>query len=192
MHATRSQSWWFIVLGASTIAMGALAALSGFQSSLEFEVSVGLIFLIAGLAHALHSFWYRAWGGFYYQLLGATHYLIIGLMLLANRGPGVEMLILLLSLLLIMQGMVQYGLASQICLTVTKHWTLVSGTIAIVLGILTWMQWPNTTYWVIGLFVGVHLLFSGLSVLVLALVMRQLGGQSVWLPSKPNILHQRV
>ena len=93
-------------VGISTIVLGAICAITPFQLSLTFEIWVGLIFLVAGLGHALYSFWSRAWGGFYFQLIGATHYLLIGLMLLANPSLGMEATILLLSLLFIMQGMV--------------------------------------------------------------------------------------
>ena len=163
----------FLVLGISTLVLGVLAVLSPFQAGLRFEIMVAFIFIGVGLTHALHSFWSRKWGGLFFELFGAVHYLLVGLMLLANPGPGATILILLLAMLFIMQGMVQFGLVSQMCLHKSKNWMLISGLLAVVLGVLTWLQWPNGAYWTIGLFVGIHLLFRGASLLALAISVRQ-------------------
>ena len=113
------------------------------------------------------------------MLFGAVHYLLVGLMLLANPGAGATMFILLLAMLFIMQGMVQFGLVSELPSHINKNWMLISATLAVVLGVVTWLQWPDNTYWLIGLFVGLHLLSRGLSIVLLALVMRKLAGVGV-------------
>jgi uncharacterized membrane protein HdeD (DUF308 family) len=42
----------------------------------------------------------------------------------------------------------------------------------VVLGVLIWAQWPASGLWVIGLLVGIQLLFTGWSLVMLALVAR--------------------
>ena len=179
---------WLLVFGVSTIVLGAIVAITSFQPNLTFEIWVGLIFIAAGLGHALFSFWSRPWGGFYFQLFGATHYVLIGLMLLANPSIGLQSIILLLAMLFIMQGMVQYALASESPDKITKNWMLISATLAVALGFFAWLQWPSSAYWLIGLCVGIHLLFRGLSVIFLALATRQLAHWCVAIPSKPQSL----
>ena len=181
---------WLLVFGISTIVLGAIVVITLFQPNLTFEIWVGLIFIAAGLGHALFSFWSRPWGGFYFQLFGATHYVLIGLMLLANPSIGLQSIILLLAMLFIMQGMVQYALASESPNNITKNWMLISATLAVALGVLTWLQWPSSAYWLIGLFVSIHLLFRGLSVIFLALATRQLGHWCTAIPSKPQSLRE--
>ena len=174
MDNIRNHWQWLFVLGLSTIALSTIAVIAPSQPSLKFEIWVGLIFIAAGLANALYSLWSRQWGGFFFMLFGAVHYLLVGLMLLANPGAGATMFILLLAMLFIMQGMVQFGLVSELPSHINKNWMLISATLAVTLGVLTWLQWPDNTYWLIGLFVGLHLLSKGLSMVFLALVMRQL------------------
>ena len=173
MAYIRNHQACLIGLGLLTIVLGALAGVAAFQSSLKFEICLGFIFITAGLTHAAHSLWSRPWGGFYFQFFGATHYLLVGLMLLANRGPGVAMLILLLAVLLIMQGMVQLSLVSQLHPDISRTWMLISGVLAVFLGVFIWAQWPTSAYWMIGLFVGVHLLFRGVSIMDLGLAIRR-------------------
>ena len=181
---------WLLVLGVSTIVLGVIAGITSFQSNLTFEIWVGLIFIAVGLGHALCSFWSRLWGGFHFQLFGATYYILIGLMLLANPSIGLQALILVLAMLFIMQGMVQYALASESPDNITKNWMIISASLAVALGVFTWLQWPSNTYWLIGLFVSIHLLFRGLSVIFLALATRKMAHWSAVTPLEPQNLRE--
>ena len=53
-------------------------------------------------------------------------------------------------------------------------WTLVGGIINLVLGIMIWQQWPVSGLWVIGLFVGIDLIFTGWTWVMLALSVKKL------------------
>ena len=132
-----------------------------------------LIFILAGLIHAVHSFWSQPWGGFNFQLFSATQYLLVGLMLLSQRGQGVVVFALLLAVLFIMQGLVQLTLAQKLHPYMNRGWVLVNGIVAVFLGACIWAQWPSSAYWVIGLLVGGHLLFRGVSMVIWGLAIRR-------------------
>ena len=51
-------------------------------------------------------------------------------------------------------------------------WMLLNGVISVVLGVAICKQWPLSGLWVIGLFVGIDLLMSGTSWVMLALSVR--------------------
>jgi uncharacterized membrane protein HdeD (DUF308 family) len=51
-------------------------------------------------------------------------------------------------------------------------WQAVDGIIAIVLGLLVLAQWPTSGLWVIGLFIGIDLIFYGAAWIALALGLR--------------------
>jgi uncharacterized membrane protein HdeD (DUF308 family) len=53
-------------------------------------------------------------------------------------------------------------------------WTVVNGLITLLLGMLMWADWPVSGLWVIGLFVGIEMIFSGWSWVMLALAARRL------------------
>ena len=53
-------------------------------------------------------------------------------------------------------------------------WPLVGGVIDVILGVMSWQQWPSSALWVIGLFVGISLLFRGLNWIGLGLALRTL------------------
>ena len=53
-------------------------------------------------------------------------------------------------------------------------WLLLSGVVTFLLGLSIWHQWPLSGLWVIGLFVGVEMIFNGWSLVMLGLVAKNL------------------
>ena len=51
-------------------------------------------------------------------------------------------------------------------------WTFVGGAINLVLGILIWRQLPEAALWVIGLFVGIDMIFTGWTWVILAFAVK--------------------
>ena len=51
-------------------------------------------------------------------------------------------------------------------------WPLVSGVIDLILGVMIWLEWPESALWVIGLFVGISLIFRGCNWIGLGLALR--------------------
>jgi uncharacterized membrane protein HdeD (DUF308 family) len=53
-------------------------------------------------------------------------------------------------------------------------WLLLHGVVNLLLGLLIWRQWPLSGLWVIGLFIGIDLLFNGWSLVMLGLAARKI------------------
>jgi uncharacterized membrane protein HdeD (DUF308 family) len=51
-------------------------------------------------------------------------------------------------------------------------WMLLNGVVSLLLGLAIWRQWPLSGLWVVGLFVGIEMLCSGLSWVMLGLALR--------------------
>ncbi|QZZ22191.1 DUF308 domain-containing protein [Leptothermofonsia sichuanensis E412] len=52
-------------------------------------------------------------------------------------------------------------------------WILISGILAIILGILILYQWPIGAAWLLGVFVGINLLFTGVSMILITSGLRR-------------------
>jgi uncharacterized membrane protein HdeD (DUF308 family) len=57
-------------------------------------------------------------------------------------------------------------------------WLLLHGVINLLLGVLIWRQWPLSGLWVIGLFVGIDMIFNGWSLVMLSLAAKNLPAAS--------------
>ena len=70
---------------------------------------------------------------------------------------------------LIVEGISLIGGALRLRKHAGWSWTLINGIAALILGIMVYSRWPSDSAWVLGLFFGINLLFSGMSLLMLGL-----------------------
>jgi uncharacterized membrane protein HdeD (DUF308 family) len=57
-------------------------------------------------------------------------------------------------------------------------WVLANGIVTLILGVLIWREWPESALWVIGMFVGIDMLFAGWSWVMTALAVRSVPAHS--------------
>jgi len=170
--ASLKKNWgWYLALGLVLIALGTMAIGSSLVMTLVSVVFFGWLLIVGGLAEAAHAFWRKAWGGFVLDLLGGILYLVVGFMLVANPAASAVALTLLIAVFLIVTGVFRVAAAVA---GRPPHWgwLLLSGALSLVLGILIWGEWPVSGLWVIGLFVGIEMLFNGWSLVMLSLAAR--------------------
>jgi uncharacterized membrane protein HdeD (DUF308 family) len=77
-----------------------------------------------------------------------------------------------LAALFIIEGALEIGMGFRIRPKQGWGWLLFSGIIAVAAGVLVFAGLPSTATWAIGLLVGVNLLASGLSFMLLAAAAR--------------------
>ena len=116
-------------------------------------------------------FWCRAWSGFFYHLLGGLLSAVVGLLFLTAPVDALLTLTLLLTVMLLVGGI--FNIVAAVSYRFSG-WgmLLLRGVIDIVLGIMIWQTWPAAALWVIGLFVGINLIFRGVNWLGLGLALR--------------------
>ena len=82
-----------------------------------------------------------------------------------------EVATMLMAVFFLVSGLFQF-IGSIWVLLPGWGWQAVDGIIAIVLGLLVLAQWPTSGLWVIGLFIGIDLIFYGAAWIALALGLR--------------------
>jgi uncharacterized membrane protein HdeD (DUF308 family) len=73
-----------------------------------------------------------------------------------------------LATFLLVEAVLEFVLFFKIRGRRNAGWVLVDAIITLLLGILIWAQWPSSSGWAIGTLVGVSLIFSGISRLMLS------------------------
>ena len=81
-------------------------------------------------------------------------------------------LTLVLAVFLVLEGIVEIALYFGLRGVRHSGWVLLDGIITLILGILIWRQWPSSSVWVIGTLIGISLIFSGISRVMLSLAAR--------------------
>jgi len=75
---------------------------------------------------------------------------------------------------LFVEGIVEFVLSFQLRHRTGAGWLLVDGIITLVLSVLIWTTYPSSAAWVVGTLVGISMLFSGMSRLMLSLAARRI------------------
>ena len=93
--------------------------------------------------------------------------------MVTNPAATVLTLTLLIAMFLITEGIFRIVTALSVRYP-NWGWMLLQGVVSLILGIMIWRQWPVSGLWVIGLFVGIQMLFTGWSMVMLGLSAKNL------------------
>jgi len=156
-------------IGAILIILGIVGIVIPSASTIVVETWVALMLVSGGAAKGVYAFQNRERGGFIWQLLLSTLYIATGVMLFFYPLTGVLTLTLLLGSFLLSEGVFELILAFRLRPQQNWTWVLVDGIVTLVLGGLIWFQWPFNAPWLIGTLVGVSVLSTGISRVMLSL-----------------------
>jgi uncharacterized membrane protein HdeD (DUF308 family) len=166
--------------------MGVVAIGAPVVATIAVQFMLGWLLVISGIAEGIHAFMAQGWRGFLLELLSAVLYLAVGVLLLVNPLGGAVALTIVVAVFLIVEGIFKIITA----LRVRDHdgwgWLLASGIVSVVLGVLIWAQWPASGLWVIGLLVGIQLLFTGWALVMLALAAKRWRRAMAATPAAPH------
>jgi uncharacterized membrane protein HdeD (DUF308 family) len=132
---------------------------------------LGAFILLAGIMEVVGAFWCQGWSGFFLALLSGILGVVVGLMLLGNPIEGGATLTILLASFLFVAGIFK-TVAALTHRFGGWGWLLLSGVIDVILGILIWRELPVAGLTVIGLLVGIAIIFRGASWLMLGLMLK--------------------
>jgi uncharacterized membrane protein HdeD (DUF308 family) len=180
MEFLRGKSLWAIALGGALVLVGVLALAYPAITTVETAVVFGVLLLIGGALQMGVAVWVRGWGGFFLNVLVGLLYSFVGLVLIDRPALAAVELTLLLAVFMVAAGLFRVVAALSLRFS-GWGWALINGGITLLLGVLIWRHWPGDGLWVIGTLVGIELLFSGWS-----LVMLGLAGRSLAKPANPT------
>jgi len=168
------RNWgWFLVLGIILILIGMVAISASFIATLATVVVLGCLALFGAGAQLVAAVLSRRWNGFFLHLLIGLLYLVIGFLIIQHPVGAAAGLTLLLAVSFMVGGLFRIIFA----LTERPYhwgWVLLNGIITLVLGVMIWRHWPGDALWVIGLFIGIDMLFNGWSLAMLGIAAKSL------------------
>jgi uncharacterized membrane protein HdeD (DUF308 family) len=177
LQAIRGNWIWLVVLGIALIVLGTILMGSPVIATLATVTTLGVLILVVGGMEIVGAFWCLEWSGFFLELLSGVLGVVLGLMLLINPIKGGITLTILLASFLFVGGIFKVAAA------VTHRfggwgWLLLSGAIDIVLGVLIWDELPYSGLTIIGVLVGISMIFRGVTWLMLGLRIKQIPAPS--------------
>lgn len=165
-----------VVLSIVLIIFGVLAITLPMATSIGVVILIGWLVIFDGLAQLVHAFQSQGAGHIAWKLLVGVFYLVAGGYLLARPLLGSAGLTLVLGIFLFAEGAADVVAYFATRKSGSSQWMLLDGIITLVLGFMIWSAWPFSSLWVIGTLVGISMLMTGITRLMMALTARKLAG----------------
>lgn len=163
---------WFMGLGGALILLGLVAVAFPNVTTIAAKVALGWIFLVGGVFQLVHAFSTKDWSGFFWNLLIGVAYVLTGSWLAFFPLTGIVTLTFLLAATFIAQGLMEFALALRLRGNDGWVWMLLSGIVAILVGVMIFAKLPSSAVWAIGLLAGVNMISSGAAYLALAFAVK--------------------
>ncbi|ARB47621.1 HdeD family acid-resistance protein [Alloalcanivorax xenomutans] len=156
----------FVVLG--TLGLGAVGLFT-----LVGVLWFGAILIFGGVLQIAQAF--RASGlprSLLFLAIGLL-YALLGLYVVSQPQAAAGALTLLIALALVLTGLLRLLLAWQMSPVVSPWLPALTGVLGLVLAGMIFSEWPESSAWVIGLFIAIELLLNGWMLIMVALTVRR-------------------
>ena len=162
------KSWgWFLVLGMLLMVLGIVCLGTARTATTVSILTFGWILVFSGLVWFAGAFQARSWGGVFLYLLNALIRGATGYALLRRPDAGAIAITMLLAVLFVVGGTFRAAAASMIQFP-RWGWTVLSGAVAIILGLALLTDWAAASTFFVGLAIGVDLILDGSALVAFA------------------------
>jgi uncharacterized membrane protein HdeD (DUF308 family) len=169
----RQASGWSILWGVALIVLGMLAVGSPLIAAVAVTSAIAWLIVFAGVVHTIIAFHAHRAGSLVWRLLVGLAYICFGIYLILHPVLGVATLTLVLASLFLVEGIFNIVQFFRARAMQGSSWVLIDGIITLVLGLMIYMQWPSSSAWAIGTLVGVSMIFSGFTRVMISQAVRK-------------------
>jgi len=182
VDVVRQASTLSIGWGILLIVLGMAAVGSPFLAAVAVNVAIAWLIVLAGAVHVILAFRAHGAGSMIWKLMVGVAYVCFGVYLILHPVLAVASLTLVLASLFLIEGVLDIVLFVKMRSVGGSTWVLLDGIITLLLGLMIYMQWPSSSAWAIGTLVGVSMIISGVTRVMMSLAVRK-AAQTVSSPS---------
>jgi len=164
---------WYIAAAVLLIVLGIFGIVEPGIAGLGVTLLVGWLLLFGAAMHIVAAFKGGGAKQVIFQALVGLVYLIGGLYFITHTIMGIATLTLLLSAIILVEGVIEIVSYFRLRNEGASSWILINGIITLLLGCLIFFHWPSSSIWAIGTLVGINLLMTGISRLMFGLAARK-------------------
>jgi len=173
LKGLRKSAGWIIALGIVAMLGGVIALGSVVFATASAVIIVGLMMLMAAATELVAAFNAKDWSHRLLWLLLGLLYAAAGLICLQNPFEAATFLTLFLGVSLIVGGLIRVFLATRMGAGTPWGWVAFSGVLSFLLGLMIVAKWPASSFYVLGILLGVDLIFVGSTWLTVGLALRK-------------------
>jgi uncharacterized membrane protein HdeD (DUF308 family) len=174
LKTARTFSGWLIGAAILFIVLGAFAIIEPAVAGLGVALLVGWLLIFGGISYFVSAFEGGGAKRVIFQVLAGVLFVVGGYYFVTHPLLALGTLTLLLAALILAAGVCEIITYFRLRGERASGWMLFNGIVALFLGALIWLHWPSSSVWAIGTLVGVNLLLTGITRLMVGLTGRRL------------------
>ncbi|MBD3813520.1 HdeD family acid-resistance protein [Halothiobacillus sp.] len=147
-----------LIIGLVLIVLGAVGVMAPVIFSFITATLFAWLLIVSGLVWAWHGYQH---GRSLMDWLKAILLLTVGVLILFQPVIGIASIALLFSAYFLLDAFVSFFLSSKTAQMGIRIWMIFNGLIDIALAVVFLLNWPDAALWMVGLFVGISLIFDG-------------------------------
>jgi uncharacterized membrane protein HdeD (DUF308 family) len=169
----RAKWGWIVALGVIYVIVGMIALGSIVAATAAGVLVVGIMMIIAGAAEVVNAFQIKTWGKFLFWVALGILYIVAGFVAFEDPLLTAVVVTLLLGAALVASGIMRIILAFSMKEGTLWIWVALSGVVTLLVGLIILAKWPVSSLFVLGLFLGIDLVFAGASWIGIGLGLRK-------------------
>ena len=164
---------WSIGLSIVLILLGMAALMIPLAAGIAANLIVAWLLMLGGIGHLFFAWHVRGTGGHIWETLIGLAYLSVGLFMIVHPLLGLLSLTFVLGCYLLVKGIAEIVLGIKLRSMSGSSWLLFDGAISVLLAIFIYWQLPIAAEWLVGTYIGITILFSGVSRLMLSVAAKR-------------------
>jgi uncharacterized membrane protein HdeD (DUF308 family) len=169
----RGATTWSIVLSVLIMTAGLLAIALPLIAGIAVTLIVAWMLIFTGVLHIAFAFRAEHARMAVWQVLLGLVYGFIGVYILMHPVAGLAGLTFAIAVYLFAEAVLELALAIQLRPAPGTGWLIFDSIITFILAVMIFYTWPSSAAWVVGALVGISMLFSGMTRLMLTLAARR-------------------
>jgi len=164
----------FLIEGIVLLILGTAAIVVPPLASVVVSIFLGWLFIVGGIVGLVATIAGRGAPGFWWSLVSAIIAIVAGALLIGWPVGGALSLTLVLTAFLIADGILTifFAIEHRRQLSQRWGWLLFNGIIDLLLAAVIVWAFPGSALWILGLIVGIDLIFGGWSLIAMAFAAR--------------------
>ena len=162
MHKLHHRWGWFVALGILAVFLGTVALVLDVHATITTVYIVAVFMIIAGGSEVAVGLGSKTWGRFFLWIVAGLFYIVAGAFALAQPIHAAIILTLMLGAAMLTAGVVRIYIGTHMH-SHAKMMVIVGGAVTALVGVLIILGWPTNSLVILGLLLGIDLLFTGMT-----------------------------
>ena len=137
-------------------------------------VLIGVFLVLAGIIRLIFTIVSFSLGAILMRYLYAILMIIAGIWIIANPDAGLVVLTMIMAIYFIVDGITAIGYSLSLWPIGSSLYLLISGITGLILGVLIFFHWPESSNYALGIYLGIKLIIDGAMLSLTAYTIRKL------------------